>query len=207
MSTFKRGGRQAMKIVTIERGREVAAAQAERIRVEASYSIRAGNMVEEMERERSKPVHAPDRTSVKRAMDVVERQLVEALWTLARLPDRNPFGNGRCGIEYVQERGDYRAEDATGGKWDPSRPSPRAIDAMHEPLEWLTWLKPDHAKLVSVAAATKRGSSDRNISWARVRAAYPPAHSLSIPTLHRRYADGIRAIVSELTIRHMQKRA
>lgn len=202
---YGRRGRQQVKIITIERGREVEADRAEHRRLEASIAVDVNRYFNEQGRYVDRPVDAPDRASVKRAMANVEHALVRALWTLARLPDRSPFGGGRCGLEYIPDAQDrFSNAVANGGKWEqlaprPSPPSSRAIDMMDQPLEWLTWLPRNHAKLVSTAAATKRGDVERRVSWARVRLALPDTNSQSIRTLQRRYDDGIRQIVARLT--------
>jgi hypothetical protein len=199
-----------MRVVTIERGREVEAKRAQALRIEVSYAVRAGTILAEQERQLRRPVDAPERASVRRAMEAVEGQIVRALWTLARLPDRNPFGNGRCGLDYVQDREERFANAvANGGKWDHARPKPplpssRAIDAMDGPLEWLSYLSREHAKLVSTAAATKRGDPARSVSWARVRDSLPDARTLTIRTLQRRYEDGIRIILGHLSTQQME---
>ena len=193
-----------MQIVTVERGKEVTGDKAERLRFEATIGHRVTDIMERQERGRFRPLDAPDRDSVKRAMEAVERNLVQALWTLARLPGGGS-GGGSCGIAYIQDPGDrFSNAVANGGKWEdvaprPPLPSARSIDAMSEPLDWLTWLPVEQGKLVSTAAATKRGDVERNVSWGRVRAALPQTQSQTIRTLQRRYEDGIRSIVARLT--------
>lgn len=196
-----------MNIVTIVNGRELKGKEAERVRIEASYSIRAGNIIDaqafERQREHHRPVDVEDRCSVKRAMTAVETKLVEALWTMARLP--NGGSGGTCGIAYIQEASDRWANAIERG-WEramprPPCPSPRAIDAMHEPLGWLALLPREQSMLVSVAGGTKRGDVDRNIAWNRVRSSLPQTAGQSIRTLQRRYEGGIREIVARLTDR------
>lgn len=194
-----------MKIVTIERGKEVEADFAERRRLEASIAVDANRIFANIERQALHPVDAPDRASVKRAMRSVEAAIVQALWTLARLPDRNPLRQSQHGLGYIQDPRDRFANAvANAGKWDdvrprPALPSAKAIDAMHGPLEWLQSLAVNHARLVSIAAGTKRGDPERSVSWRRVRDALPETRTQTIRTLQRRYDDGIRQIVARLT--------
>lgn len=199
-----------MNIITIANGRELKGEEAKRIRIEASYGLKVAQHFSEQEREverqRRRPMDVDDRPSIHRAMVAVEARIVEALWTLARLPGGGT-GPGSCGIAYVQDAADRWANAVEKG-WEraaprPARPSPRAIDAMHEPLEWLSFLPKHQAMLISVAGGTKRGDVDRNISWSRVRKSLPAVADQSIRTLQHRYTGGIREIVARLTERAM----
>lgn len=200
-----------MNIVTIVGGKELPKEQARLVRLEASISLQVARHFDEKERERYRPIDAPDRLSVSKAMDAVEARLVAALWTLARLPGGS--SGGQCGLAYIQEESDrFSNAVANGGKWEEARPRPpipsgRAIDAMDEPLRWLSFLERDHAQLVSTAAGTKRGDPTRHVSWGRVRLALPSVGGQSIRTLQRRYDGGIRAIVAQLTVDEFTKAA
>lgn len=150
---------------------------------------------------------APERRSIERAMYAVEDRIVRALWVLSRLPnDRGINFARRNGIDYMQDREDRFANAvAAGGKWEqmrpqPSSPSGREIDAMHEPLDWLRYLDRSQARLLSAGAQSKKGDVDRNISWNRVKARMPEFDGLTVVTLHRRYRQALREIVTELTI-------
>lgn len=193
-----------MNIVTIVNGRELKGPEAERVRIEASYGLKAVAIIgqQTFEHQRSRFVDVDDRASIKRAMRAVESRIVEAVWTLARLPVSGG-GSSSCGIAYIQDATDRWANAVEKG-WEaptpkPARPSPRAIDAMYEPLEWLSFLPRPQAMLVSTAATTKRGDVDRTVSWRRVRNSLLETHTLSIDTLQRRYNGGIREIVARLT--------
>lgn len=194
---------QPLRIVTEFRGKLLTGPEAERVRIEASYGLQAGRIIEEQEFiARSRFVDVDDRTSIKRAMKAVESRIVEAVWTLARLPGGNG-GSSSCGIAYIHDTADRWANAVEKG-WEtqlprPARPSPRAIDAMYEPLEWLSFLPKPQAMLVSIAATTKRGDVERTVSWRRVRNSLVETQSLSVDTLQRRYGGGIRQIVACLT--------
>lgn len=196
----KRGSN--MKIVTIERGREVKGEEADRLRLEAMVAVTVNQLLNQ----RPRYTDAPDRASVRRAMIKVESRIVQAMWTLSRLPDPDNRFNGSGGWpQYIQDPNDRFANAvANGGKWDDIRPRPplpssRAIDAMDEPLDWLKLLPSTQARIVAVAAGTKRGDVFRNVSWSRVRDALPQARGHTIRTLQRRYDEGVRAITSHLT--------
>jgi hypothetical protein len=198
-----------MNIITVVGGRELPKEEARKVRLEASISLQVARHFEERDRERHRPIETPDRLSVSKAMEAVEARLVAALWTLARLPGGG--SGGQCGLSYIQDATDrFSNAVANGGKWEEVRPRPpipsgRAIDAMHEPLRWLSFLQREHAQLVSTAAGTKRGDVDRHVSWGRVRMALPQLGGQSVRTLQRRYDGGIRAIVAQLTVDEFTK--
>ena len=83
----------------------------------------------------------------------------------------------------------------------PPPPSPRSIDDMHEPLEWLRFLPRDRARLLTIGAQSKRGDVSRNINWMRLRAAFPELENLSVRTMKQRYQDALRTIVAELAVK------
>lgn len=203
---MKRGGRAAVNVVTEFRGRQVMGEAGERLRREAAVGVAVTRILNKGGT-RERPVDAPDRDSLKRAMAAVEARLVEALWTLARLPmGRGPGGPTQHGLDYIQDQATLFANAvAAGGKYEqpglrPPRPSARAIDAMHEPLSWITtdFLPRDRCMLVMTAASLKRGDPARNVNWARVVERLPELKALSVRTLQTRYQDGLRAIVAEL---------
>lgn len=202
-----------LRIVTIVNGKELSGSEAERVRIEASYGVQAGRIIDARnwaeERERFRPVEAPDRPSIQKAMLAVEGRIVEAVWTLARLPGGGS-SKGSCGIAYIQEASDRWANAVEKG-WElpmprPPRPSPRAIDAMYEPLEWLAMLPREQSMIVSVAAGTKCGDVSRRVAWNRVRKSLPETLTQSIRTLQRRYEGGIREIVARLTERAIREK-
>jgi hypothetical protein len=146
-----------------------------------------------------------ERRSVARAMFSVEQRLVEALWTLARLPNDRGIGFAqRNGVGYLDERADLYANAVANGGWlsvrpRPAPPSARAIDAMHEPMEWLRILERPQAKLLTEGAMSRRGDMANPVRWSRIRKKLE-LEGLTIRTLQRRYEAALRIIVSELTI-------
>jgi hypothetical protein len=201
--------RAAMKVVTEFRGRQVMGEEGERLRREATVGVEVTRILASRSRS-ERPIDAPDREVLRRAIGAVEARLVEALWTLARLPmGRGPAGPRQHGLDYIQDQAQLFANAvAAGGKWEqpamrPPRPSAKAIDAMHEPLSWITtdFLPRDRCMLVMVAASLKRGDVARNVNWARVVERLPDLKPLSVRRLQQRYQDGLRAIVAELLSR------
>lgn len=197
-----------MKHIRTEfRGREVTGSAAERLRFEARLGMEATRILASGSRV-SRPIDAPDRQSVRLAMNALEARIVDALWTLARLPNlRGPEGSKRHGVEYIQEQAERWANAVENG-WTvpaprPALPSARQIDAMHEPLEWLTtrYLAIETCRLVTAAAATKRGDVKRRVSWPRVRDALPEMSLVTVRSMQRRYDDGLRELVAVLSSR------
>lgn len=198
-----------MKIVTEFRGREVIGEKADRLRLEASIGVEVTRILACRPRI-GRPIDAPERQSIRRAVDAVEARVVEAIWTLARLPNPpGPEGSKKHGLDYMQDKAERFANAvAAGGVWEqphvrPALPSAREIDAMHEPLAWVTtrFLPRDTCKLITAAATTKRGDHLRRVSWPRVRDALPELAGTTVRTLQRRYEDGLRMIVAELSSR------
>lgn len=196
--------RNSMNAVVYElNGREIPKAEGQVIALEACRSIRQ-RQEERLNRRVKRLSHCPERTSVAKAMFAVEQRLVEALWTLARLPNDKVIGfASRNGVGYLDERADLYANAVANGGWltvppRPAPPSARAIDAMYEPLEWLRHLERAQAKLLTEGAMSRRGDMANLIKWSRIRKKMEMEH-LSIRTLQRRYDQAIRDIVTHLT--------
>jgi hypothetical protein len=159
---------------------------------------------QQLERRMQRISHIPERLSVAKAMFSVEQRLVEALWTLARLPNDRGIGFAqRNGIGYLDERADLYANAVANGGWltvapRPAPPSARAIDAMHEPLDWLRMLDRAQAKLLTEGAMSRRGDMANPVRWSKIRKKLEMDH-LTVRTLQRRYEAAVRAIVAELT--------
>jgi hypothetical protein len=190
-----------MRMVAIVGSRTYTGAEAKALSVAASHSFRA-RQEEKLNRRLKRLSHCPERLSVAKAMFAVEQRIVEALWTLARLPnDRGVGFANRHGVDYVMDRADKWAAAVAGGGWlnTPPRPAPpRAadIDAMHEPLEWLRLLDRDQARLLSEGAMYRRGDMAKNINWNRLRSKFPQYAGLTIRTIERRYEQALRDLVA-----------
>lgn len=183
-------------------GKELPKAEGKVIALEAARAIRQKQEDERLNRRVKRLAHCPERASIAKAMFAIEARLVEALWTLARLPDDRGIGFAkRNGVSYLNERADLYANAVAAGGWltTPPRPEPpsgRAIDAMYEPLEWLRLLERDQAKLLSEGAMNRRGKMANNIGWSRVRAKFPYMHHLTIRTIQRRYEQALRDLIA-----------
>lgn len=197
--------RGTMKMQVIERGREVPKAEQKAVLLDISRRFRE-RQEQRLRRTVRRTGHAPDRMSTAKAMLAVETRLVEALWTLARLPgDRGIGYASRNGVGYLDERADLYANAVANGGWlttapRPAPPSSKAIDAMYEPLEWLQLLDRKTARFVTVVAQSKKGDAAANIPWSRVRKAMPELDAHTSNRLHKLYRNGLRDIVNELTL-------
>lgn len=206
-----------MNIITIANGRELKGPEAEKLRIEAGFGVRANHMIETQEwaeeRRRHEPKHIDDRDGVKAAMLAVENRLVEAMWVLARLPNHGAKGfSSRNGVAYLLERAEiYANAVANGGEWDkpvnkPERPNPKSIDAMYEPLGWLAWLGRIEGKMLAAATTSKRGKIGAHVSWRWVKTQVPELAEVAVRTLQWRYSAALRSLVAELSIREAMKR-
>jgi hypothetical protein len=208
-----------LRIVTIVNGKELSGPEAERVRIEASYGLKAGVMIAESSRMRrtvDRLSYAPDRLSTAKAMLAVEQRLVKAFWTIAKqpMPRLSPSEDNRNGISYIHDRLDTHARytDAPGGKYEtiaprPSIPGPDEIDAASNALDWLLLVDERYRKILVVGATSKRGDAGRNISWNRLRIHLKEFGDLPTRTLQDRYRQALREIVTELTLSRIVKAA
>lgn len=196
---------QPLKLVTLVNGREVIGAEAERVRIEASYGLKAARIVEEMTRA-ARIIEFPERQSVSRGMAAVEARLVHAFWVLGR-STRNPGprNSGRHGISYLFERADQdaRYKDAAAQNWESVRPmdpvpSGREIDAADMALDWLQLIGRIEAEIVSAGARSKGGDVERRVNWARVRLQMPAYHDWTSDRLRKTYFSGLRNIAASV---------
>lgn len=136
---------------------------------------------------------------------VVEARIIEAAWTLRRLPDheRRFQGAPRGGSPaYVHTPAEiFAAAVANEGQWDqievrPARPSSGEIDRWFEALHWLSWLDRRHAGVLFHAASQRRGESGGRVSWARVSAA--SGVYMSRWTMQRMYSSALADIAARL---------
>lgn len=192
-----------MKMEVTVNGRAIAKADQSAVLIGASERFHARRLQARLQRTMQRHQASPERQSVAMAMAAVETKLIEAFWTLARLPCER--GNGFAsihGIDYLMDRTDKWAAAVAGGRWltEPCRPSPpsaAAIDAMEEPLTWLSSLSREQAKIVAAGAQAKRGDIERRISWGLIRIQLPQFADWSSMMLRRTYYDGIRCLVAE----------
>lgn len=211
---------QPLRIVTIINGKEVSdPKEAERLRIEWSYGLQAGNIIAHqarLERTVRRLSSAPDRLSIAKAMLAVEERLVKAFWTIARQPMSRlaPLEGSRNGVSYIHDRLDTHARytDAPAGKWDtvaprPSLPSSREIDAATEALDWLLLVDERRRRILVVGATSKRGDAGRNINWNRLKEHLPEFGDCTTRTLQDRYRQALREIVTELTLARIVKAA
>jgi hypothetical protein len=198
-----------VRMVAIVGSQEFSGKDATAVILDASNAFRQ-RQAERLSRRVHRINGSPERLSVQRAMLAVEDRLVHALWVLARLPNERGVGYAtRHGIDYTPDRVDRYAEAVAAGGWRDSAPRPavpsaKAIDQMYEPLSWLKFLDRTTARLLTVAAQSKRGETACNISWGRVRQTLPELKDYTTNRLHRVYRDGLRTIVNELTLARMQ---
>lgn len=196
---------QPLRIVTIVNGRELSGPEADRVRIEASYGLKAGAIIDQANARR-RIVHFPERASISRAMRAIEGRLVHAFWVLGR-STRNPGPKNadRHGISYLFERADQdaRYKDAAAQNWEsvsPLEPIPsgREIDASDQALEWLQLISRDEAEIVSAGARSKNGDAERRVNWMRVRLQMPQYSEWTSDRLRRTYFGGLRNIAAEI---------
>lgn len=193
----------------IDGRRIVPKADQQAVLLEISARFRQRQEGSRLQRRPERLSELPERVSVAKAMFAVEARLVKAFWTIARLPGERIGGNGRCGIEYIPERGDLNGyADAAGGKWEsiaprPARPSAKDIDDAKEALDWLLLIPNESLRRILVIGATsKRGDVKRGVSWTRYRSTLGGYTERS---LRGKYAEAIRMIVAELIFARFER--
>ena len=149
--------------------------------------------------------------SVAALAHMVEARIVEAAWTLARLPDRERgwLYHKHNGLSYVQERPDRwaNAVDPASGREigfgaappRPGSPTPKQVSRWAEALAWLQWLSVDHGRVVFGAALSRRGDMMHRISW--VKARQFSGLTVTRQRLAAIYNAGIADIAAELVAR------
>lgn len=143
--------------------------------------------------------------SVRFAIRAIEYRIVRGLWVLEiSLPSDGPLDSRRNGLEYMREREDHFA----AGEWQygparPPVPSNKEIEVAKEAVRWIDCLEPTQARLVRVAAQTKRGDRERGVNWDRVLERVPELKGLEQRTLQDRYDRALRWILAELTVDKM----
>lgn len=155
-----------------------------------------------------------ERVSVQRLMLAIEDRFVRGLWVLelALAAEGADAYTVRNGLGYVHDHDDPHARytDAAAGKWNsvaprPAVPSNKEIDAANEAKEWVRFLPPFHARILSIGALTKRGDAGRKVNWERVRERLPEARGYSLRGLRNIYSSSLRTIAGELTLSELAK--
>jgi hypothetical protein len=202
--------RQKVKLIVVHGGKELTTDQGDALLLGIGAKMDAKRLQRRLERIDRRHEGFPERRSVAVAMLAVEEQIVKALWTIARQPLGRvaPIASGRCGIDYVHDRGDVHSiySDAAGGKWDtiaprPSLPSAKDITIADKVQQWLLFITDESLrKLLVVGATSKRGDAGRQISWRRICKGMNELDGVSLTRLNARYQEALRIIVNELTV-------
>lgn len=103
----------------------------------------------------------------------VERRLVEATWTLRRLPDRESgyiYNSGVFWPDMRKERSDYLEPVSSVGLRKKSPPTAAEVSRMQPALDLMLLLPcKDDRRLVFFAAYHQDGEPSVRISWSKVR--------------------------------------
>jgi hypothetical protein len=208
MAAMKRNRQRKPRIVT-QLGETIVDnhAEGEVIRLELSRAYRDKQEREVIRRALSRRQTPEDSEAMRFAMRAVEHRIVKGLWVLEiSLPGDGPRPSAKHGIDYMREREDHFA----AGEWQhgparPAVPSNREIEAAKEAVKWLEALPEQLARLVRVAAQTKRGDRENRVNWIRVQERLPEQRGREFRTLLDRYHRALRMIVAELTIKRIGK--
>lgn len=198
-----------VRLAVVQNGRELGKDEGRAVLIEVSRGMRERQEWEAQLRSLARRPTRQESGAIRMAMQSVEQRIVRGLWVLelSQAPD-GPAAQRKHGIGYMHERCDVDARytDAAGGKWEappprPAVPSSKEIDAALEAKAWIECLDDEQARLLTVAAMTKRGDRKRGISWERVIDRLPQFRGVSLRTLRDRYDQSLRNIVAELTLR------
>lgn len=151
---------------------------------------------------------AEEAASVRFAMRAIEQRIVRGLWVLeiSQASD-GPREANRNGLEYMRERLDhYAAGEWQHGTARPPVPSSKEIDAAREAQGWIEWLDDEQARLLNLAAMSKRGNRNNRVIWERVIARMPQLRGFKLRTLQDRYDSALRWIVAEMTVQTLEKK-
>lgn len=147
-----------------------------------------------------------DAFSVRLAMQWVEARIVKGLWVLEISSDTDgPQQARQHGLGYMPEPIDIYAQAVAKGGYEPLPPRPavpssKEIDAAKEAKKWIELLDEGQARLLTVAAMSKRGDRLRRVNWDWVKSRLRIADSASLRTLQDRYDRALRWIVAELSV-------
>jgi len=139
-------------------------------------------------------ISAGDRTAGIGMAAFLEAQIVDAVWTLRRLPDKEAgllYCRGILWPEFARDYGqdiDYTMNTVLARK--RVQPTPRQIDAMQPTLDLLRFI-PDQLdrQIVFWGAWHQDGERQTRLPWAKVRRSV--GADVSRWTLKRRYAGGL----------------
>lgn len=192
-------------MVAIVGSSEYRGEEARVVSLQASRSFRQQQNRVEQVRALARRPRRGEADSVRFAMRAIEYRIVRGLWVLEiSLPSDGPLDPRRNGLDYMREREDHFA----AGEWQngparPPIPSNKEIEAAKEAVRWIDCLEPTQARLLRVAAQTKRGDRERNVNWPRVLERVPELRGLEQRTLQERYDRALRWIVAELTVQRL----
>lgn len=200
--------RKPMRQVTMVGHRVLGDAEAAQLRLEVSRTFRHTQERNELIRTMARRPSKGDSVSVRFAMQSIEHRIVKGLWVLEISQEADgPREARRHGMQYMRDHGDvdWRYADAPSGNWDsiaprPALPSSEEISAAHEAIKWTELLSDEQARLLRVAALTKRGDRARRVNWERVIDRLMLKHDTPLRTLRDRYDQALRYIVAELTL-------
>lgn len=193
-------------------GKPVSKQEGKVIALEISRAMRERRERQEQVRALARRPERGDAADIRFAMRCVEHRIVRGLWVLElSLPSDGPAYTARHGLDYMNDHSDVDARytDAAGKKWEappprPAIPSNREIESAKEAKSWIEWLDPAQARLLNLAALSKRGDRERRIDWERVFSRLPHLRQTKLRTLRDRYDQALRNIVAEMTIRRLE---
>lgn len=201
----KRIHRTPAKIVTEYGGRVLGPEEATVVRLVASKRIAEQNEVERAKRRLARVNEMPiERQSVARAMLFVEIRFVKALWVLERaLSAEGAMGHSsRNGLDYFHDRLEQFANAVANGGWHVAAPRPpvpqaKEIDEANKCKDWLRYLEPTEARVLTIGAMMKKGDVGRRINWMRVKGRLPEFYEYTDRRLRGIYSSALRNIVAE----------
>lgn len=204
----QRKRRANFRTVVVCGERELPREQGQAVVLDMSREFRAAQERNEQIRAMARRPGRGDAASVRFAMQCIEQRLVRGLWVLEISQEADgPREARRHGMQYMRDHGDvdWRYADAPSGNWAsiaprPALPSSEEIDAAKEAQGWLGLLEPSLARLLAVAAMTKRGDGKRRVHWENVKQRLKLQHDTPLRTLRDRYDQALRYIVAELTL-------
>lgn len=202
-------GAGKMKQITVIGNRVLSEAEAASVRAQVNVAMRERAEREAQIRALARRPSANESVSLRFAMRAVEQRIVRGLWVLEiSLPSDGPIAAKRNGLDYFNDWRDVDARylDAAGGKWQapsprPAVPSNREIESAKEAKSWIEWLDEEQARLLTIAAMTKRGDRERRVNWEAVKGRLFHLRDTRMRTLQDRYDRALRTIVAELTLR------